>query len=343
MASSKFNKGQLGLQSVFGTAVAPTIQAPWRGSYEDKRQRHVAQYDSGTWTPTVIVTDVGYETAATFEGTAFYEMLPVLLSSGFAKVTPAGAGPYTHSYWVSPVAVATPKPLTALLGTVGSSLGTGPAIRLKDLYLKKLTLSGNVNDKAVAVKAEFFGTTYDDNSKAGFAFAAVGLPADLVVINAVKGVLAYGDTSVSGPTEGNPLESLTAFACSLLDWELVIDTGIEPGWCLTDGVMTWSGLKYSRPSCEFSPIMRTGATTYAQIKGKSDDRVFQNLQLRITDAGSREVSINMTGLWDVVPTVHDEQDGEVVIKPKFVCQTPVAMATLPHWLTIIVASGHNWA
>jgi len=343
MASSKFNKTQVGLQTTFLTAVAPTIQVPMRGMYEDKRQRHVAEYDSGTWTSRSIVTEVGYETALTLEGTAFFETLPVLLNSGLADVAPSGVGPYTHVYWVNPAAVAVPKPLTALVGTVGTNLGaTGPAVKLKDLYVKKLTLSGNVNDKACGVKAEFFGTTYDDNSKAGFAFASVDLPVGMMVINALKGVLNYGDATTSGPAEGDDLEGLTPFACSLLDWELVIDTGIEPAWCLTDGVMTWSALKYTSPSCEFSPIMRTGATTYLHVKTKADAGTYQNLQLRITDTGSRELTVNMTGLWDVVPTVHDEQDGEVVIKPKFVCQTPVSMTTLPHWLTISVVSNHNW-
>ena len=82
MASSKFNKAQVGLQTAIGTGLAATamsIQVPWKGMYEDRRQRHTAEYDAGTWTPTTIVADVGYETFATFEGTAFFEMIPAAL------------------------------------------------------------------------------------------------------------------------------------------------------------------------------------------------------------------------------------------------------------------------
>lgn len=343
MASTNFNKAQVGLQTAFGTAVAPTKQVPWKGTYEDKTQRHVAKYDAGTWTPTTIVAEVGYETAVTFEGTAFFELIPVLLNSGFADVAPTGT--YVHTYWVNPAAVATPMPLTALIGTVGYNLGgTGPAVKLKDLYLKKLTLSANINDKAVMLKAECFGTTYDDNSGAGYAFASVGLPATMEVINAMKGTLNYADAGVTGVGEGLPFsEGLTAFSCTLLDWELEIDTGIEPAWCLTDNVTTWSALKYTQPTCTFKPIMRTNSTTYAQVKAKADAMTYQALQLQLAgSSAARSLSINMTGLWDVVPTVHDEQDGEVVIKPTFTTQTSHLQVTTAHWLTIINTSTHNW-
>lgn len=341
MASTNFNKAQVGLQSAFGTPVAPTIQVPWKYTYEDKRQRHKAEYDAGTWTPTTIVTDVAFETAVTLEGDAFFELIPVLLNSGLADVAPTGT--YIHNYWVNPAAVATPKPLTALLGAVGTSLGvTGPAVKLRDLYLKTLTLSANINDKMVKVKAEFFGTTYDDNSAAGYAFASVGLPATMEGINGLKGLLNYGDASTTGLAEGAEYDGLTSFSCSLLDWEWMLETGIEPAWCLTDNTTTWSTLKYTRPVCTFKPIMRTSSTTYAIIKAKADARTYQNVQLQLAGTSSRELSINMTGLWDVVPTVHDEQDGEVVIKPTFNCETPHTQTTTPHWLTIINTSTHNW-
>jgi len=343
MASVNFNKTQLGLQSAFGTAVAPTIHAPFVGAYADRRQRHAARFDSGTWTPQTIVADVAYETAMAFEGTAFFETLPVLLNSGFTDVAPSGAGPWLHKYWVNPAAIATPSPLTALVGTVGTNIGgAGPAVKLKDLYVKSLTLTGSLATKAVLLKAQLFGTTYDDNSGAGFAFASVGLPATMEMINAAMGTLSYGDATTSGPAEGEDLEGLTALSCALLDWKWTVTTGIEPLWCLTDGTLTWSGLKYSAPSCQFWPILRTSATTYAQIKTRANARTYQNLQLQIAGSSGRYLSINMTGLWDVVPSAHETHDGEVVIKPTFVTQTPHSMTTLPHWLTVIVSSTHNW-
>ena len=342
MASSKFNKAQVGLQTAIGTGLAATammIQVPWKGMYEDRRQRHTAEYDAGTWTPTTIVADVGFETFATFEGTAFYEMMPVLFNSGFADVNSTGT--YIHTYTVSPAAIGVPMPLTALFGTVGTYIATtAPAVLLKDLFLKTLTLSANINDKAVMVKAEMFGSTFDDNAAAGWAFDTVTLPATMEVINGLKGVIRYQDADAT--TGGNFL-TMTDFDCSILDWELTIDTGIEPLYCLTDETTTWSALKYTSPSVEFKPIVRTTTATYAAIKAKADARTYQELQLLIAGAVSPGSSFtaNMTGLWDVVPTAHDEQDGEVVIKPTFRCQTPHTQTTA-HYLTVISQSTHNW-
>ena len=250
------------------------------------------------------------------------------------------------TYWVNPAAVAVPMPLTALLGTVGTNVGgTGPAVQLSDLYLKTLTLSANINDKVVKVKGEFFGTTYNDNSGAGFAFDTTGcaLPATMEMINGLKGIIGYKDATTTGVTEGNPHISLTSFVCTIIDWELVIDTGIEPAWCTTNNVLTWAALKYTQPSCEFKPVIRTSATTYAAVKAKAEAETYQDLQIQLSgSSAARSLSINMTGLWDVVPTAHDEQDGEVVMKPTFRAKTPHTMTTTPHWLTIINTSTHNW-
>jgi hypothetical protein len=190
------------------------------------------------------------------------------------------------------------------------------------------------------VKAEMFGSTYDDNSAAGYAFDTVVLPATMEVINGLKGVIRYQDADAT--TGGNFL-TMTDFECSILDWELTIDTGIEPAYCLTDETTTWSALKYTSPSVEFKPIVRTTTATYAAIKAKSDARTYQELSLHLPGAVSpgSYLTVNMTGLWDVVPTAHDEQDGEVVIKPTFRCQTPHTQTTL-HYLTVLVGSTHNW-
>ena len=62
----------------------------------------------------------------------------------------------------------------------------------------------------------------------------------------------------------------------------------------------------------------------------------------IAGTTGHDLTVNMTGLWDVIPTVHDDQDGEVVMRPTFRCQTPHTQTTTPHWLTMIVESTNNW-
>ncbi|WP_289460223.1 hypothetical protein, partial [Klebsiella pneumoniae] len=81
------------------------------------------------------------------------------------------------------------------------------------------------------------------------------------------------------PDVGDDFDTMTDFECSIIDWELVIDTGIEPAYCLTDETTTWTALKYTQPSCTFKPIVRTTTATYAAIKAKADARTYQELQL----------------------------------------------------------------
>ncbi|WP_289460418.1 hypothetical protein, partial [Klebsiella pneumoniae] len=81
------------------------------------------------------------------------------------------------------------------------------------------------------------------------------------MINALKGVIRYQDAT----TTGGDFATMTDFECSILDWEWTLDTGIEPAWCLTDETTTWTALKYTQPVCEFKPIVRTSATTYAAV------------------------------------------------------------------------------
>ena len=81
------------------------------------------------------------------------------------------------------------------------------------------------------------------------------------------------------------------------------------------------------------------------VNAAKTETVTENRELQLLLAGSdvsHSLTINMTGRWDVVPTVHDEQDGEVVIKPTFLVETPHTQTTTPHWMTITNLSTHNW-
>ena len=339
MGSDKLIKAQLGLQSVFGTPVTPTIQAPWVVDYEDNRVHHVAEWDSGTWTPTTITTLA--ETAASLKisGTAFFEMLPVLLNSGLEDVNGVGADPYTHTYTISPAAPAVPKPLTCLVGAVGENIGgTGPAAQLANLYLRRLRISANVNDKLATVEADLFGTGYDDNSGAGYAFASVSLPANLEAMNGLLGQINIQDAMAAG----GDFATMTAFSCAWVDWVLTLETGIEPKFCLTDNTPTWIGIKTTQPSLELGATIRTTATNYALVKGKADARTYQELQLLVNGSAARKFTANLTGRWTEVLSAHSRKDGEVVMQGTFRAETPHTQTTTPHFGALIVVSKYNW-
>lgn len=345
MASIKSMKSQVGLQTTHGTAVDPTMQVPHVVRYEDQRQIHLAEYDAGTWTPSTLPIEVATLTALNVEGQATFETLPVFLNSSITDDDATGADPYAYAYVYTPTAVHSVPPVgtTWLVGAVGTNIGgTGPAVKLKDVYFSNITLSGNINDKVVQLKATGFGTTIDDNSGAGFAFIAAAsapFPAAMEFINPLSGTLNIQDADTA--TGGNFL-TMTAFSCSMLDWEWSLDTGAQPLYCTDDSTTSFSGLRYQDPVCTFKPVIRTNSTNYALIKTKHAARTYQELQYILAGAATRALTINMTGRWTEVLTVHEEQDGELVIKPTFTCETPHTQVTTPHWLALALISKLDW-
>lgn len=339
MGSDKFLKMQVGLQTSFGTPVTPTIQLPLIGNYEDQRVHHSSEYDRGAWTPTTIASLERTLSRVMLTGDAFYEVLPVLFNSMWEDVAPTGADPYTHTYTISPAAVAVPKPLTGLAGAVGENIGgTGPAVKLPDLYVRSLSLASNVNNPTAALEAELFGTNVDDNSGAGFAFASVALPGNLETINGLKAALNIQDAA----TTGGDFLTMTAFSCAFIDWRLAFTSGLEPKYSVDGAITTHAGIRYTQPTGELVAKIRTNSTNYALIKAKSDARTYQELQLVLSGSATRAVTINLTGRWTAVPTVHARESDEVVMDATFTVETPHTQTTTPHWAAVTVVSKHNW-
>ena len=340
MANERALLAQVGLQTEFGTGVTPTIKAPWKVDYEDGQEQRESEYDGGTWLPTTKITKLSDFASLKTSGDMDFEMLAVLLNSGLADVAPTGTDPYTHTYLMDPAAPGTPKPLTYLVGATGENIGgTGPAVKLIDQYMQKLTLSGSINDKVVGHEAEWFGTAVNDNSGAGFAFEA-GLtpPANCEGLNALLGQLNLQDAA----TTGGDFTTMTAFACALIGWKLTIDTGLQPKWCLCDNKTTFSATRVDNPAVELEATIRTSATNYALVRGKHLSRTFQELQLIVNGSLTRKATFNLTGWWQECKSAHVRENGDVVMKAKFAARVPYNQGTTPHFFGATVISKHGW-
>lgn len=336
--SVRFLKMQVGRQSAHGTAVTPTIQIPVVGDYTDERKIYSAQFDAGTWTETEISSINAYLSSLKCTGEGFFEMLPIWLSAAFENVTPSGT--YIHDYAISPAAVAAPKPLTALLGAVGTNIGgTGPAVKIKDCYVSQIVLSGNVTseNKEVTTEVSLFGGEVDDNSGAGYAFAEVNMLPNLQPMKALLGGLNIDDAG----TTGGVFTTMTAFTGSLLDWKLTINPGIAPLWSGEDNDLNFIGLKYSQPVITFTPTIRTSATNYALVKAKYNARTYQELELTINGTSASFVA-QLTGRWTMCPSGHARNNDEVVMQPTFTAKTPYTQTTTPHYAEFINTSANNW-
>lgn len=325
--SLKFLKAEAGKQAVFGTAVVPDFKLPFTGEYSDEQTEHMAEWDAGYWTPTEIVEKTSDYATFNLNGAMWFELLPVFFSAGFADLTPTGAGPYVYDYELNPAAVGAPSPYTFYFGGNENLGATGPAVRIRDGYLRSMTLAFNINSKELTVQSEWFGASIDDNSGAGFAFAGAALPTPLGMMKGLLGVLEIQDAA----TTGSDFTTMTAFDCSLLDWTLTIDTGLRPQWAAEENALTYCGFYHEAPVITFAPTLRTNSTNYALVKAKANARTYQELQLTLNGASSRQLKLQLTGRWLANFSAHTRGSGEVVMSPTFQAATPYTQVTTPHF------------
>lgn len=325
--SIKFLRAEGGKQSVFGTAVAPDFKMPFEGAYTDEQTEHSATWDSGFWTPTTIVEKTSDYAGLTFNGAMFFELLPVFLSAGFDDLDPTGVGPFAYDYELTPAAVGAPSPYTFYLGGNENIGGTGPAVRIQDAYLRSMTLAFSIGSKELTVQSQWFGKSVDDNAGAGRAFIGAALPTPLGMMKGLLSTLEIQDAA----TTGSDFTTMTAFDCSLLDWQLVINTGLMPMWAAEENALTYCGFRHEAPSITFAPTLRTNSTNYGLVKAKANARTYQELMLTMNGASSRQVKWMMTGRWLPNFIAHERNNNEVVMSPTFQLETPHTQVTTPHW------------
>lgn len=326
--SVKFLKGEAGQQAAFGTAVSPTIDLPFTGRYVDEQEDHEAEYDAGVWIDSKIRTKVNDFATFTLEGSAFYEMIPLFLNAGYNHVaaTDEGGGLFSYDDEIDLAAAGTPRPWTFRFGGGEDIGGTGPAIQIADAYCQSLTLSGGVNQKAVSLRSSWFGKSVDDNSAAGYAFAASALPANLALIRAMGNTFKMKDAG----TTGGSFTGMTATTCKLLSWELTINFGTQPKWGSDSSSYNYCGVFFENPMIEFKPVFRLDSATYGLIRTKYDARTYQELEFGLVGPGSRQWLLQQTGIWRDVPTAHDRDNNEVVLKPTWKVERYGAQTTTPH-------------
>jgi hypothetical protein len=91
----------------------------------------------------------------------------------------------------------------------------------------------------------------------------------------------------------------------------------------------------------FTPTIITTATTYNLIRTKRDARTYQEVMMTLLGANSRQAQWRMTGRWTDVPSAHERDDGQIVMRPTFTCATPHTQTTTPHFFGWVVATRWN--
>ena len=338
--SARFLKSQAGMQATFETAVTPTFTLPFAGEYEDAGDFNEAELDDGRWIPSKIIDRVSNYATFRLRGAAFFEMLPILNNAMFAYTAPVGAGaPFAYNYELDLTVPGTPRPYTFMFGG-GEDLGaTGPAVRIADCYCQSYVLSGNMNDRSVSLESNWFGAGVDDNSGAGYDFAAVAMPSPLGMLRFPYSTLEYEDAT----TTGSGFTTMTAMNCRLMDWRLSVNGGLRAQWSADANQLTMCGVFIDTPSIQLEATIRTDATTYAAVRGKAESQTYQELQFTLTGASSRAAIFQMTGRWLPVTNVHARSNGEVVMTGTFDSGGYPSQTTTPHAFGYQIATAWSHA
>jgi hypothetical protein len=325
----KFLRVQAGKQAAFDEAVTPTFALPVKFAYVDGDEEQVAVWDPGVWTPLTIVERTAQMATFTLRGALFFELLPVLFNAGFDAMTSSGVGPYTYAASALPAAVGAPIPYTFRFGGNDANRNLASMVQVQDAYLRTMTMSANINDKAILCESEWFGRWVDDNDGFGYEPEAVTLPPGLAMVQGLRSTLAVQDAGAAG----GAFDALSAFDCSILEWTFTLDTGLRPAWAGDGNALTYCGARHEWPGAQFAAHMRTDLTNYAVTKVKANLRQFQELRLSFFGDAGRQAIFSMTGRWLPHFPAHDRSRNEVVMKPAFQVATPHTQTTTPHWLS----------
>ena len=329
-----FLRVQAGKQAEFDDATTPTVALPVTFEYEEGDVEQLAKWDPGVWTPLVIVERTARFATFRLRGTLFFEMLPLLLNAGFGEMAgnevEGSGGLYGYGDSVAPGQTGEPAAYTLRLGGNDANRWQGSMVQIQDAYLHKLTLSFNLNDKAVLFESEWFGRYIDDNDGAGYAPLAVTLPPNLAIVNGLRTELGVQD---AGGAEGSEFGDLTLFECSLMEWQLQIDTGVRPAWAADGNNYFYCGVRHEWPQASLTAHLRTNLDNYAITKVKANLRTYQEMRLQIAGNDNRRVRFDMTGRWLPNFPAHDRSREEVVMKPEFRVESPHWQTVFSHWLS----------
>lgn len=329
---------EAGRQSAFDSPAAMEVAIPAVFEYSDAQEEHSAPYDSGLWTPVRIVDQVSDFARFTLKGAGIFEVMPLLFEAGYGALTPSGAGPYLYEGEVLPGVVGAPVAYTYRFGGDNAGVTHGSMIQIADAYLQTLHIELDLDTKTPIYTATFFGRRIDDNEGAGYQPSNQPLPANLALIQGLRGTLGLQ----SATDTGGLFDDLTSLDCELMDWSLDLDTGLRPMWSGDQNQLTYCGVTFVEPFVRFQPTVRTNLNTYALILTQAQQRVYTELALTVEGDDSRSLALRLTGRFLAKLGAHERARDEVVMRPVFLAEVPHTQTTTPHWFSWEISTQWNF-
>ena len=296
--SSRTKKAQLYREATAGTPGAATTI--WRGTatLQDMTQVTWAEEDVGQY-PNQLRTYIPSEGAEiTLEGVCTYEQLPHILEMGVQTVTPSGTeSPYTYTYTF-------PTDTARTIKTYTMEIGDGEDCEDAEyVFCESFEISGGA-DEAWMMSASCRGRQVTQ----GTSFASLSLPAVEEVLFNTSALYIDASGGTIGTTQVS--NSFRSFSLSVTTGWSAVQTG--------DGNLYFTLAKSAGEPEIMLEITAEHDSSWDSAGEKANwvAQTIRLIQIKATGTSSREITINLAGLWETFGTIEDA-DGNSVLTGTF--------------------------
>ncbi len=290
---------QAGTQSVYATAVTPTIMI--RGidelSLKDANDIEVI----GDMTQALAGGDIGIvnglNATGSLKGWANYEHIPYWLDNLFGQATPTGAGPYTRTYAAPTTTSPSPRILTLVKGD--STVG---AYRMIGSLLDKFTIRVEPK-KRVSISGDLIGIQLGSTTLAA-------LTANTVIPIQPQHIGAAG---IKWDTWAGTMGTTTLANCTVRFLELEINPERASRWCLGNVAAQsyvekpWDGTL--KLGLEFNATTKTDVD--AIVGGTLTQKQFQ---VTLSPGASQSLLMQFAGTVQDDLEIFSDDDGVVTVE-----------------------------
>lgn len=315
-------RAQAGTQTVFTTAVTPTVAI--RGIEEMPLKSTNDVEVIGDMTQALAGGDIGIVNGLAADGSmkgwACYEHLPYWLDNLLGRATPSGAGPYTRNYAAPITTAPAPRILTLVKGdaTVG-------AYRLTGGLLSNFTMRLEPK-KRMAINGDLMGIQLSPTTLAALT--------PLAAVNVIM-PSHVGATGLKWDAWGGTMGTTTLANCTLRYMELNIKPDRKSRWCIGNLAAQdytespWDGTL--KLGLEFNATTKTDVD--AIIGGTLTQRQFQ---ATISPSAGLSLLVQFAGTVVDDLEIFSDDDGVVTVD---LTLKRTYHATFANWLKMTVING----
>jgi hypothetical protein len=250
MGNPLLRRSQIGIESVFGTATAPTVQLPGALTLKNAPRRERREEHRFSMGGSNVYDDLSYSSTGTYTGRCTTTTLPYWLAAGMrgdvTPTTPSG----TVKLWTYTQPLSTIPALKSLTAYMGDNT---EALRAAGVSVRRITITGNDTD-AWTVSVDLIGQSLAAGSGSTYDFATLTTPTHETAKNLLSRV--YLDDTGAGI-------GTTAITATFYGFTWVWDSGITPDYTM-DNQLDMTDIQRGEPTTTLELRLKWNATAVTE-------------------------------------------------------------------------------